>query len=178
MKKFFQIFLAFHSTFVTIEKVFICVLIFTMIIFSFGQVISRNLFGIGFPWIDILLRIEILWLTCIGAALATQYNEHIKIDFINSFLKSDQLKQSVEIASYVFAFLISILLFLAAKDFIDSMRSFDNPPCTLVDGVPDWNFDLVIPYCFLTMVIRYPLHIISVVERGPSKMNNQELSMT
>jgi len=177
MKKFYQIFLAFHGTFVTIEKVFICILIFTMIFFSFGQVISRNLFGIGFPWIDILLRIEILWLTCIGAALATQFNEHIKIDFINSFLKSEKMKQSIEIASYVFAFAISILLFIAAKDFIDSMRGFDNPPCTLVSGIPDWNFDLVIPYCFLTMVIRYPIHIISCVEKGPTSIDN-ELSMT
>jgi TRAP-type C4-dicarboxylate transport system permease small subunit len=176
MKKFFQIFLAFHSTFVTIEKVCICILLFTMIFFSFGQVISRNLFGIGFPWIDILLRIEILWLTCIGAALATQFNEHIKIDFINSFLKSDALKKYIEIASYVFAFMISILLFMAAKDFIDSMRGFDNPPCTLVQGIPDWNFDLVIPYCFLTMVIRYPLHIISVIEKGPSVLQDQDLS--
>jgi TRAP-type C4-dicarboxylate transport system permease small subunit len=176
MKKFYQIFLAFHDTFVTIEKVFICILIFTMIFFSFGQVISRNVFGIGFPWIDILLRIEILWLTCIGAALATQFNEHIKIDFINSFLKSDKLKQSVEIASYVFAFAISILLFFAAKDFIDSMRGFDNPPSTLVSGIPDWNFDLVIPYCFLTMVVRYPIHIISCIEKGPTKMDD-ELSM-
>jgi len=176
MKKFFQIFLALHSTFVTIEKVCISFLLFTMIAFSFGQVVSRNIFGIGFPWIDIILRIEILWLTCIGAALATQYNEHIKIDFINSFLKSDTVKMYVEIASYVFAFIISVLLFVAAKDFIDSMRGFANPPCTLVQGIPDWNFDLVIPYCFLTMVIRYPLHIITVLEKGPSTMIDQDLT--
>ena len=158
MKKFYDIFLVLHNTFLIVEKGALCVLLFSMIFLSFGQVLSRNLFQIGFPWIDNVLRIEVLWVTFIGAALATEYKQHIKIDILANILSSDRSKRIVEVGAQAFATFVAILLFYAAVDYISQMES----TTTLIEGIPDWNFSLVIPYAFFVMIVRCPLSLVKV----------------
>ena len=66
------------------EKFFLCLLLFSMAFLSFGQVLARNLFSSGFMWIDEILRVEVLWITFVGASLAAEYGQHIKIEFFTS----------------------------------------------------------------------------------------------
>ncbi|MBW1813319.1 MAG: TRAP transporter small permease subunit, partial [Deltaproteobacteria bacterium] len=73
-----------NQFFILFEKVLLTTLLFSMIVLSFGQVVARNLFSTGFIWVDQMLRLEVLWVAFIGAALATEFNQHIKIDFLAS----------------------------------------------------------------------------------------------
>jgi len=162
MRKFYDIFYSLHSSFLAVEKVFVCVLLFSMIFLSFGQVIFRNVFQSGFMWIDELLRIEVLWVTFVGAALATEYKQHIKIDILTNLLQSETAKCYIEIGSHLFAMIVCILLFYASVDYIHLVM--EDPSCNFMDGVPDWNFKLVIPYAFCVMAIRCPIHIVKIAQ--------------
>jgi len=139
------------------DRFLICVLLFSMIFLSFGQVVSRNLFSKGFIWIDIVLRIEVLWLTFIGAALATEYRQHIKIDFLSNVISSHRFKKQINIIAQVFAMLICLALFIISANYIQviSIKSSS----TLFKGIPDWAFKIVIPYCFFMIFFRSLINI-------------------
>ena len=81
----------------TLEKIEWCLivcLLSMMIILSFGQMVSRNLFHYALIWGDTFLRQLVLWTGFLGASLAVRQNKHISIDVISNFL-SPKLKNKV-----------------------------------------------------------------------------------
>jgi len=153
----FRKLLLLNKYFRNFDKFPICVLLFSMIFLSFGQVISRNFFSKGFIWIDIVLRIEVLWLTFIGAALATEYRQHIKIDFLSNITSSDRLKKQINIIAQIFSMFICLFLFIISAHYIQviSIKSSS----TLFNGIPDWAFKIVIPYSFFMIFFRSLINI-------------------
>ena len=144
-----------------VEKILICLMLFSMIFLSFGQVVARNVFQTGFIWIDSVLKIEVLWLTFMGASMATHYRQHIKIDFLVNIIHDEKYKKNIDIVSQVFATLLCFFLFISAASFIQLVSA--NTISTFFRGVPDWYFQLVIPYCFLVMTIRCPNNIWRII---------------
>ena len=61
---------------------------------SITQVLLRNIFEFGF-YIDVIARHLVLFITFMGAALASEGNQHIKIDCVASVI-SDRLKQNLK----------------------------------------------------------------------------------
>jgi len=131
-----------------------------MIVLSFGQVVARNLFSTGFIWVDQILRLEVLWVAFLGAALATEYNQHIKIDFLASVIRSDFSRKLINIGAHLFAFLICCLLFVVAIGYIRIIGS--DLTSTVFQGVPDWFFQLIIPYCFFFTSLRFFINILKI----------------
>ena len=58
----------------------------TLIILGGLQIILRNVFHSGLLWADPLMRHIVLWLGCLGAALATTSARHINIDVFSRAL--------------------------------------------------------------------------------------------
>ncbi|MCJ7772306.1 MAG: TRAP transporter small permease subunit [Desulfobacterales bacterium] len=135
-------------------------LVFSMIVLSFGQVVARNIFSTGFIWVDEVLRMEVLWVAFVGAALATEYNQHIKIDFLASIIHSDFSKKIIGISAHLFAFFICSLLFIVALDYLHTVGS--DSTSTIIRGIPDWSFRCVIPYCFFMVSIRSVINIMKI----------------
>jgi TRAP-type C4-dicarboxylate transport system permease small subunit len=162
MKKAYEFFLTFHSTLVLIEKIFIVVMLTTIITLSFGQVLLRNLFSFGLVWIDQVTPVAVMWITFVGAALATEYLQHIKIDVLANLMSSELAKKRIDIIAQTFATVVAITLCYAAVDYIYMIMSDES--CTVLEGIPDWNFKLVIPYCFFVMSYRCPIHILNIIQ--------------
>lgn len=57
-----------------------------MLVLTLGQIIARNFFETGLPAADTLARYLVLYVAFFGAALATDTDQHIKIDVLSSFL--------------------------------------------------------------------------------------------
>ncbi len=172
---FFKLFSAFNRYLLVFEKVFMCILLFSMIFLSFGQVVARNLFSSGFIWIDQVLRIELLWVTFIGASLATEYRQHIKIDFLANVIRSDHLKKIINTVAQVFALAVCILLFFVAANYIKVVSP--DTAATIIHGIPDWTLKLVIPYCFFVMVIRCIINIMRInLEETPGLRDANEIT--
>ena len=80
-----QLTLRLDSYLARIEEFLLILILSSMVIFSFLQVVFRNIFSEGIPWADIFLRHLVLWIAFIGAALTTRYEKHISIDILSRF---------------------------------------------------------------------------------------------
>jgi len=160
MNSYFSRFISLNRYFILFEKIMVAVILFSMILLSFGQVVARNIFSTGFIWIDQVLRLEVLWVTFIGAALATEYNQHIKIDFLSSMINSERSKRIIGTGAYLFTFLICSLLFLIALHYIHVVSS--DSTSTVIHGIPDWSFRCIIPYCFFMVSVRSVINIMKM----------------
>lgn len=130
-----------------------------MILLAIGQVLLRNFWGTGFDWADPLLRILVLWIALLGAMAATRDDNHISIDVLSKFLPRF-LKKPAQLISHWFAAVICSLLAwqgarLTQMDYQDATMAFAS--------VPAWICQLIIPFGFGVMSLRFLLHGLSVL---------------
>jgi TRAP-type C4-dicarboxylate transport system permease small subunit len=141
----------------TLEKfeyrLIVC-LLSLMIILSFGQMVSRNLFHQALVWGDIFLRQLVLWTGFLGANLAVRQNKHISIDVLSSFLPTN-LKNKVFTFTRIVTAIISGFLAWAAWSFVKFEKESES---TLFLDLPVWIFQLILPYSFLIIAFRFLLH--------------------
>jgi len=155
--------------FILLEKALLITLLFSMVALSFSQVVARNFFSAGFLWIDHVLRLEVLWIAFLGAALATAYNQHIKIDFLASIIRSDLSNKIIGVGAHLFSFIVCCLLFIVASYYVLIVSS--DSTSTMISGIPDWAFQCIIPYCFFMMTIRSIINIIRISYKKDSPGN-------
>ena len=141
----------------TLEKfeyrLIVC-LLSLMIILSFGQMVSRNLFHQALVWGDIFLRQLVLWTGFLGASLAVRQNKHISIDIISSFLPTNS-KNKVFTFTRIVTAIISGFLAWAAWSFVIFEKESES---TLFLDLPVWIFQLILPYSFLIIAFRFLFH--------------------
>lgn len=78
-----------------IEKLLAGFSLLLLLCLSLAQVLLRNIFEFGFSDIDVISRHLVLFITFMGAALASEGNQHIKIDCVTSVI-SERLKQNLK----------------------------------------------------------------------------------
>ena len=120
---------------------------------SFLQVLLRNLLGLGFPELDILLRHLVLWLAIAGASLATRRGRHIRIDLLPRLVTPEQrkiLERGIPFLSGV----ISLLFCLAAVDLVRQERATGS---IAFGTVPTWLLQLILPLGFAIFAFRFTL---------------------
>jgi C4-dicarboxylate transporter, DctQ subunit len=141
----------------TLEKFecrLIVFLLSLMIILSFGQMISRNIFHQTLVWGDILLRQLVLWTGFLGASLAVRQNKHISIDVFSSFLPTSS-KDKVITFTRIATAIITGFLALAAWSFVQFEKESES---ILFLDLPVWFFQLILPYSFFTIAFRFLLY--------------------
>ncbi len=148
---------------VVFEKILLCTLLFTTIFLAFGQIVSRNLFSMGYVWVDQVLRICVLWIAFTGASLASEYKGHIKIDVMYNIINSQGTKAAIEIIAQILTMIICALLFTASVQYI--MMISTDPRASLIATIPDWYYRGIIPYCFLIMTIRCFIHALKLFNK-------------
>ncbi|MDA2915304.1 TRAP transporter small permease [Nitrospinae bacterium AH_259_B05_G02_I21] len=131
-------------------------LVSLMVVLAFSQVVLRNLFRLGLPWADIVLRQMVMWASFLGASLATRQGRHIAIDVVSRFLPSGA-RQWLATAIHAAACLISVLLASAAWTFVAAERLGQG---LLLKGLPTWWAQLIIPIGFGLMAFRFGLRAI------------------
>ena len=154
----------------TLEKFeyrLIVFLLSLMIILSFGQMVSRNLFHQALVWGDILLRQLVLWTGFLGASLAVRQNKHISIDVFSNFLPPSS-KNKVFTFTRIVTAIISGFLAWAAWSFVQFEKESES---TLFLDLPVWLFQLILPYSFFTIAFRFLLHS-TVREKKESTQDN------
>ena len=136
-----------------LETGLITVILSLMIILSFGQVVLRNFFNESILWGDIFLRQMVLWVGFIGASLAARDQRHIAIDFLPNILPFSWSKP-IQILTNICASVICAFLAQAAWDFVAYERESES---TLFFNYPVWFFQIVLPYGFSLLTLRFIL---------------------
>lgn len=142
-----------YRLFLRFEESLLVIILLCTIIFAVSQILLRNTFHAGLPWGDSLVRIMVLWLGLIGAMIASRDHRHIKIDILSRHLSSVnqiRLRRFTDVITAAVCFVVAWYAFTFVMiEYQDGMTAFEN--------VPVWVTEIIIPYAFFTMAIRYLL---------------------
>jgi C4-dicarboxylate transporter DctQ subunit len=146
-----------------VEGYFLVILLTTMILLSFSQVILRNFFQQGILWADIFLRQLVLWVGFLGASLAVCNGKHIAIDFLPNILPV-HWKPKLRFITHLSASIISAILAWSAWTFLQFEMESDS---VLFLDIPVWVFQTILPYSFAVIAIRFLLQALNHIFPSP-----------
>jgi TRAP-type C4-dicarboxylate transport system permease small subunit len=134
-----------------IEDGLLVVLLAVMTFLAVGQIVLRNVFDAGLLWADPLLRLLVLWLGLLGAAVATRDDRQITVDVLSRLL-SPRLRAAARVATDLFTAVVAAVLGwnggrLVLTDHEAGVAAFAS--------VPAWVAELILPLAFAIIAWRY-----------------------
>lgn len=133
----------------------VVVALFAMMFLVATQVLLRNVFSTGISWADIASKHIVLWVAFFGAMLATRVREHIAIDALMRVVPR-RARNSIRIGIDLIASYIAFLLAKASYYFVLSERAAGS---MLIDGVPTWIVQSIIPFGFAMISLEYAIGV-------------------
>lgn len=160
-----------HAILARLEDTVLMLILVGMVLLAFIQILLRNIFGIGLIWIDPLVRQMLLWVTLVGAMVATRDHKHITVDAISRYLPAGRIKFAAGFICDTFATIVCALL--AYSTFLVFHMEFQDPVGgQIMTGLPLWASLLTLPVAFGVMTLRFfRLSIFSLLRtiRGETK---------
>lgn len=125
-----------------------------MVLLALTQIVLRNLFDEGLAWSDPLLRVMVLWVGLLAAAIASRDDRHIAIDLVTRWV-SDRARSAIGVVTALFtAAVCAVIAWNAAR-----LVALDHEAgVELTAGLPGWLFELIIPLSFGVIALRYLIH--------------------
>ena len=137
-----------------LENAVLVALLGFLIVFSFVQIVLRNVFSIGVTWGDGLTRVVVLWLALLGALAASRDGRHIRMNALAQWLPP-RLHVAVGVGSDLFAAVVSAALAYFAFEFVSESRSYGDQ---LLGKFPAWWFESIMPVAFALIAYRFAIH--------------------
>lgn len=134
-----------------VEDVVLSLLLGAMVLLAPLQIFLRNFFDEGVSWGDPLLRVLVLWVGLLGAVSASRGNRHITIDVLSRFL-SNRIQLVVRIVTSLFTVGVCGLVAYHSGRFVALEREFES---IAFSGIEAWILQLVIPFAFAAIGLRY-----------------------
>ncbi len=136
-----------------VEDSLLAGLLCAMIVLAGLQILLRNFFDAGLLWIEPLLRIMVLWLGLLGAAVATRQDRHIRIDLLSRHLGARAerwLAAAIDQLSGWTCFAVAwFSLRWVRFDYADGLTAFGT--------VPAWLVESIVPIAFAIIGLRFLL---------------------
>ena len=129
-----------------------------MILLAAYQVIARNFFDTGLLWGDSLVRVLVLWVTFVGATIASRNDEHIRIDLLTRFTGERSSLWLDRFRSLFTAFIAGVFAWYSYQfvklDYEDGIIAFAS--------VPAWVCELVMPVGAALICLRYLIRAVTI----------------
>lgn len=138
------------------------VLMLSLVIASFLQVILRNFFSIGFGAVEELMRNDVLWITFVGAVLTTMGGRHISIDILPRYLK----EKPKRILNWILAISASVICLILAWYSVQFVRLDIEMKSIIAGFCPEWIFETIIPVGFFLLAISFPIRQLDEGRKG------------
>ncbi len=123
-----------------------------MIVVAAYQVVARNFFDSGLLWGDAFVRVLVLWVTMVGAMVASREDRHIRIDLVSKLVSSERART---VASR-FAALFTAALCAAFGYYAFQFVRLEYEDQTIAfASVPTWICVSVMPVTMLIVALRY-----------------------
>lgn len=120
------------------------------------QVVARNLFDSGLLWGDGFVRVLVLWVTLLGAMVASRNDEHIRMDLLGRLLDPRWSRRLRRLTSVFTVLILALFTWHSARfvwlDYQDGITAFA--------GVPAWICEIIMPVGAGVMALRYLLHTV------------------
>jgi TRAP-type C4-dicarboxylate transport system permease small subunit len=144
-----------------LENTLLSIVLTAMILLAGGQIGLRNLLGSGFPWADEALRLLVLWVAMLGAVAASRENKHISIDVLSRILPATPRAIASSVV-HAFTAFICIVLAWYSLEFVRESYGYED---TLLNDLPAWWFQLILPVGFLLIGYRYCIWTVRALVR-------------
>lgn len=136
-----------------IEGALLVALFGTLVLAAVYQILARNLWGGGLGWGDAYVRIAVFWITIIGAMVASQSDQHIRIDLVSRYV-SEAVAQWIARVTAMFTAAIAAIFTWKSAQFVhleyeDGLIAFG--------VVPAWLCEIVMPVGFAVIAVKYLL---------------------
>jgi C4-dicarboxylate transporter, DctQ subunit len=138
------------------ELIILIIMLGTMVLLAFLQVVLRNIFSTGFLWADTFLRYLVVWVGFLGASIAAKEEKHINIDALSRFLKPT-LQNIASIITNGVAAVVCYYMFTASIQFIQIGIPEGT---TLFNNISIIYFIIIIPAGFLLMALHFGLRVV------------------
>lgn len=142
-----------------VEDVLLALVLSIMLLLAITDIAMRLITGGSLIWIPPVLQILVLWLGLLGALLATRSQEHIAIDVISRFV-GPLGKKVCGISGSLFAAIVCSLIAFFSIDFLQQSIEYSD---IAFAQVPAWPLQLIIPFTFSLMALRFFLHTIGYI---------------
>ena len=130
------------------------VLVLGILVLSATQIVLRNFFQTGIPWIEPLLGAVVLWIAMLGALAATGLRKHIAIDLV-SHIFPKRLRWATAVLTDLFAACVCGILGHAGLRYVAIQRELGE---ALLPGIPRWTIYVIMPVTFLLIATRFVIH--------------------
>lgn len=141
-----------------------------LILFGAAQILLRNVFSISFAWGDGLTRLAVLWLGLLGALAASRDGRHITMGAVGRVLP-ERFQTIALVTTDVFAAGVCGVLAWYSWAFVSDSREFGD---VLLDGVPAWWLQAIMPVAFGLMTYQFLAQGISRLV-GPRAVRTPQL---
>jgi C4-dicarboxylate transporter DctQ subunit len=121
------------------------------------QLLLRNAFDAGIPWLDPLLRALVLWLGLLGALVASRGDRHIHVDLLARLLPP-RSRMAAAVATSLFAAVVAGFLAWHGGRFVGSELALGSHA---FGAVPAAAVESVIPLAFAGMALRHARHALT-----------------
>jgi C4-dicarboxylate transporter, DctQ subunit len=154
-----KIFNSIDDVIAKIESFLIVSTLSVMIFLSLSQVILRNIFEQGLPWVDLLLRQLVLWVAFLGASLATRKDKHLSIDFLKHLLPLNWNRR-IAVLPLMASAIISTGLSYYAWVFVQYEKEGG---LILYGNLPVWIFQIILPISITVIAFRFFLKTLNAL---------------
>ena len=146
-----------------LENAFLIALLGGLSLLAFAQIVLRNVFSIGLPWADGVIRLSVLWLAVIAAVAASRDGKHIAINLAERLLPH-RARRPVGAVMDLFTAIVAASLAWYSWSFVRDSRAFED---VLLGTWPAWVFQSILPIGFALVCYRYALRFVSRVRADP-----------
>jgi TRAP-type C4-dicarboxylate transport system permease small subunit len=144
------------------ENALLVILLTGLMLLASSQILLRNVFSIGVPWADGLVRMTVLWLALLGAIAASRDRKHIAINLADRYLPA-RFMHPINILVDVFTAAVTAVMAWYSARFVLESREFGD---TLLGTWPAWAFQIILPVGFALISYRYALRAIARARDG------------
>ena len=155
-------FLNFKEKLIIFEKGIASISLLLLLILVLTQIVLRNLFDYGISDIDVISRHLVLFITFMGAALACENSQHIKMDCVNSVINpnlKNKLKSPLLLASTL---ICSTFFWFALNFWLDEYQYAPNNEHLAL------YLALAIPIGFFVLSLHFFLLFVTLEQNKPS----------
>ena len=137
-------------------------MLLAMILLAVIQVLMRNTFGTGIVWSESFVRILVLWVAFLGAMIGSRNGEHICIELLSHYFPRRLYLPIQRTVSFISG-LLSLLAAWVCMQFV----LLEKVEQTIAfSDVPAWVCELILPFGFFVMAIRFVSNAISPPSNG------------
>ncbi len=151
-----------------IERVLASLMIFVLTLFMVLDVGSREIFKTGIPWAQKGAVYLMIWAGFLGAVLVTHKVEHLRPEIADKLWKGKLKPFYLRMNNLLILIFTSAMAYYSVLYVLESKEFGDR---NVIIDMPMWVLQMVIPYCFLSMSLRYLYFVFCPREKDPQAVH-------